>query len=72
MAKPFANSGDPDQTQRSAASDLGLHCLPIALLGVTKIHWDNKITIYTQSTAFYLQKRLYMMQNVRKEPLCHI
>ena len=23
------NSGDPDQTQRSVASDLGLHCLPM-------------------------------------------
>ena len=28
-AKLFANSGDPDQTPHSAASDLGLHCLPI-------------------------------------------
>ena len=33
MAKLFANSGDPDQTPRSAASDLGLHCLPVTLLG---------------------------------------
>ena len=24
-----ANSVDPDQTPRSAASDLGLHCLPM-------------------------------------------
>ena len=32
MAKFFANSGDPDQTQRSAASDLDLHCLPVTLL----------------------------------------
>ena len=23
----YANSADPDQTPRSAASDLGLHCL---------------------------------------------
>ena len=30
-AKPFANSGDFDQTPRSAASDLGLHCLPVTL-----------------------------------------
>ena len=27
-----ANSVDPDQTPRSAASDLGLHCLPMSLL----------------------------------------
>ena len=29
----FANSGDPDQMPHSAAFDLGLHCLPITLLG---------------------------------------
>ena len=29
MAKLFANTGDPDQMPHSAASDLGLHCLPI-------------------------------------------
>ena len=29
MVEPFANSEDPDQTPRSAASDLGLHCLPV-------------------------------------------
>ena len=33
MAKLFANSEDPDQTPRSAASDLGLHCLPSTLFG---------------------------------------
>ena len=27
-----ANSVDPDQTPRSAVSDLGLHCLPVSLL----------------------------------------
>ena len=32
MAKQFAKGVDPDQTPRSAASDLGLHCLPITLL----------------------------------------
>ena len=32
-AKLFANSGDPDQMPHSAASDLGLHCLPISRLG---------------------------------------
>ena len=33
MAKVFANSEDPDQTPHSAVFDLGLHCLPITLLG---------------------------------------
>ena len=27
-----ANSEDTDQTPRSAASDLGLHCLPMSLI----------------------------------------
>ena len=31
-----ANLLDPDQTPRSAASDLGLHCLPMSLL------WDAR------------------------------
>ena len=39
MAKLFANSGDPDQTPHSAASDLGLHCLPITLLRVSRLQW---------------------------------
>ena len=26
----IANSGDPDQTSRFSASDLGLHCLPMS------------------------------------------
>ena len=29
MVELFANSGDSDQTLHAAASDLGLHCLPI-------------------------------------------
>ena len=39
--KPFANSGDPDQTPRSAASDLGLYCLPVTLLGVLRLQLVN-------------------------------
>ena len=35
MTKLFANSGDPDQMPRCAASDLDLHCLPIILLRVS-------------------------------------
>ena len=41
MAKLIANSGDSDQTPRSAASDLGLHCLPITLLRVSRLQWVN-------------------------------
>ena len=39
MVKLFANSGDPDQTPRSVASDLGLHCLPITRLWVSRLNW---------------------------------
>ena len=41
MAKLFANSGDPDQMPHSAASDLGLHCLPVTLLQVSRLQWVN-------------------------------
>ena len=41
MAKFFANSGDPDQTPHSAVSDLGLHCLRITLLRVSRLQWVN-------------------------------
>ena len=44
MAKLFANSEDPDQMPHSVASDLGLHCLPITLLGVSRLQWVNVAT----------------------------
>ena len=34
-----ANSVDPDQTPRSAASDLGLHCLPRSQKRNTRLIW---------------------------------
>ena len=37
----FANSEDPDQMPHSAVSDLGLHSLPITLLGVSPLQWVN-------------------------------
>ena len=37
MAKLFGNSGDPDQMPHSAASDLGLPCLQITLLWVSRL-----------------------------------
>ena len=35
------NSVDPDQTLYSAASDLGLHCLPKSLLLCARHEWVN-------------------------------
>ena len=42
MVELFANSADPDQMLHSAASDLGLHCLPVTGLGVSSIHWVKR------------------------------
>ena len=36
-----ANSVDQDQRLRSAASDLGLHCLPMSLLWNVRLKWFN-------------------------------
>ena len=42
MAKRFANSDNPDQTPLKAASDLGLQCLPVTVLGLkTKIGYQE-------------------------------
>ena len=61
-AKLFANSGDPDQMLCSAASDLGLHCLPITLLWVSRLQWvkvqavsmiGEGVTIFRVKTVIY-------------------
>ena len=51
MVELFANSGDPDQTLHSAASNLPLHCLPISLLGVSRLQWvsNSRIDHYVAS-----------------------
>ena len=40
-----ANSVDPDQTPRPAASDLGLHCLPVSLLWQNDYYWINAANV---------------------------
>ena len=39
MVELLANSGGPDQMPHFVASDLCLHCLPIMLLGVSRLKW---------------------------------
>ena len=61
MSKLFANSGDPDQTPHSAASDLNLHCLSVTLFGVSRIKWVNAVPNYNelmqlQTVKYYKQK----------------
>ena len=34
-------TGDPDQTPHSVASDLDLHCLPVTLSQVSRLQWVN-------------------------------
>ena len=41
MAKLSGNSEDPDQTPHYVVSDLGLHCLPVTLLGVSRLQLVN-------------------------------
>ena len=49
MAELFANSGDPDQMPQNAASDMGLHCLPITLLRVSRLQWvKGKMPLFLQ------------------------
>ena len=49
-----ANSVDPDQTPRSAASNLGLHCLPMSLLWHIRLKWVKKRYSATIAIMFLL------------------
>ena len=50
MVELFANSEDPDQTPHSAVFDLGPHCLPITLLGVSNLQWVKQLFKETEYT----------------------
>ena len=54
MVALYANSGDPDQTLGSEASDLGLHCL--TLLGVSRLQWVKKDHYLTFTTSGLMQQ----------------
>ena len=41
----FANSGDTDQMPRSVASDLGLHCLSVTLLVISRLQWAKPVDV---------------------------
>ena len=53
MAKLFANSGEPDQMPHSTASDLGLHCLPLTLLLVSRLQWVNRLKGFSSKVHGY-------------------
>ena len=53
MVELFANNGDPDQIPLSAASDPGLHCLPITLLGVSRLQWVIDDLLFNKKIVMY-------------------
>ena len=61
MIELFANSGDPDQILHSAASDLGLHCLPVILLGVSQLQQGN-LTLSTKVVFVFVFFRVAVLQ----------
>ena len=72
MVELFANSGDADQTPRSAASDLGLHCLPITLLGISKLHGLSKLSPEISMTTHFEKgvKILSVLSSVNSSSAC--
>ena len=46
----------PDQTPHHAGSDLGLHGLPITILGVSRLQWLNIICMYTLRRFYLFQQ----------------
>ena len=49
----LANSEDPDQTPRSAASDLRLHCLPMSQKWDARLTWVKIILIFS---AYHIER----------------
>ena len=81
MAKLFANSGDLDQTPRSAESDLALHCLPIALQRVSRLQWVNffffffekiRLEISCESSAQKKSSLIFLEKKERKYFKAHL
>ena len=50
ISKLNANGVDPDQTPRSAASGLDLHCLPMPLLRDTGLEWVKRVVAFYKYT----------------------
>ena len=48
----LANSEYPDQTPRSAASDLGLHCLPMSRKWDARLIWVNMHFVNALAESF--------------------
>ena len=68
MAELYANSGDLDQTPRSVAFDLCLHCLPITLLGVPRLQRVKCAKVIAKQDNIYLFER----ENSELFSYCHL
>ena len=56
MSELSANSGDLDQMPHSVISDLGLHCLPITLLRVSRLQWVKQPLCIKTKCIDYIEK----------------
>ena len=65
MDKLFVNGGDPDQMLHSAVSDLGLHCLPIILLVVSRLKW-----VKSQNCNQYISNKSFNYKFVYETAVC--
>ena len=63
MAKLLANSEDPDQSPHSTVSDLGVHCLPITLLGVSRLQWVNEAYLFGMRTKTFSCTDIWHLMN---------
>ena len=61
MVELFANSGDPDQMLSSVASDLGLHCLLITLLGFFRTCTITTYIIRKENYVLFFHKPMMFM-----------
>ena len=52
-----ANCVDPDQMPQNAAPDLGLHCLPMTLLGVSQLKQIKEPLIFVLFFLFLHKKK---------------
>ena len=51
MVELLSNSPDLNETLRSAASDLGLHCLPVTLLGISRLQWVKQENLNSKARS---------------------
>ena len=63
MVELFANSGHPDQMSHLVVIDLGLHCLAITFLGVSRLQWF-KAPVTTSSDDIFLHISFFLRPNI--------